>query len=1068
MVRQVGRLSHHALQIVNGIWRWFGRMAHYSIYVMNGMWRRKEKNFFAFLGIALGISLFAGVLIGTASLEEGFKGFITHGLGEIDATITPTTSNTINESLARYLANQHANDPRILEISGRLQKTGTASVASKGLTKNSIPIMGIDPSSTTFGDLYDKDTDKKLNWNDLNQSNLEVFVGESLAEDLELREGNEFNVTITVQGVPKQYTMVAKAIYKDKGLGREGFASYILLPLRMLQDLTENGNKVISIIVINFNDDIVNTDEEIDHLMEDLKETAANDDSGFKTYGGVDRFQFQAIRHDTLKQVESFLELLRLMLQVFGSMIILAGAILILNIQLMTIDDRMKETGIRMAIGTRSGQIFLTSLMEFGAAGIVGGLLGIIGGIAYGWILVQMMGFFFQFPTEDIPLVVRFNEMLSSVMFGFSLALFAGIYPALRASRIRVVKVLRDMEEHARKKTGGNMSLYLGIGALIIGVAWLTSTGLNPVDTNTYKELTNAEALYTPVLFTLVGLSVLSSFFIPKNRSLTLAATLSIAWSLFNIFYIFNIIESGSGGTFYLIAIMLSLTVGIIILAAINLDHLATMLIKTLGTIKGIRSVALIAFRQMASQKTRSTLTFAIFATILTLNIFMATWGFSERQGFQREGVLLSGGIDVLIFAEQPINASLNYPSKLKQAFPEITDVRGVNAAVAGSPGTTGLVESFNLTDSSNFQRFNIFAIDNTTLWSNYNEKRMYPLLLRSEKLKSNETFTLEYDNEIEIVNTTDNLDPANIEEDELAWRALVDGATVNGKPVIIMRPFFKFTTEGPRPFGKPGMSIWLENNTGGYTEFVVIALTSSNPLFDANFGPSGFRINNAIFVNKDVARTLKAFNATAGGTSLDTYQYFITQTRYDFTDERNQDLARKIQKWSNVPGNGSTSFYDETGINFGVRAASSYEILSQRIEAEFRFFQFMQAFTSIGFLVGILGLLVVAVRSVSSRRREIGMMRAIGFTRKKVILAVLFELIVMGLLGLLLGIISGVILAWGLINVSSSGFIYFSIPIFDLLLYGSLTVLSALVAAIIPGYLAAKITPSNALRYVG
>ncbi len=1056
-------------RLTRNITSWFGRITHYIFYVLNGMWRRKEKNIFAFLGIALGISLFAGVLIGTASLEEGFKGFTVHALGEIDAIITPTTSGTMNESLAQYLSVQFTNDSRILEISGRLQKTGTVSISTKGITKNAISLVGIDPNSKYFGSLFEKGTEKQLKWRDLNRNKLEVFVGENLAKDLELNKDDQLNFTITIQGTPRQYTLTVKGIYLDKGLGRESFASTILIPLDMLQEMTENGKKVITSIVINFAES-VKTDEQIDQLLADLKVAASQDGSGFEDYGGVDNFQFQAIRRDLIKQIEGFLDMLQTILQIFSSMIILAGAILIVNIQLMTIDDRMKETGIRMAIGTRAGQIFITSLMEFGISGMIGGALGIVGGIAYGWLLVQLMGFFFNFPTEDIPLILKPNDIFVSFVFGFLLSLLAGIYPALKASRIRIVKVLRDMEEHARKKTTGNKGFYFGIIALIIGIVWLTSTGLNPLEISTYEELTNAETLYAPVLLLLFGLSIISSVFISRNKSLSLAAFLAIFWPLFNIFYIFSIIERGSGGSLYLIMIMLSLTAGIITMAALNLDHLATALIKTLGVIKSVRSVSLIAFRQMANQKTRSTLTFAIFATILTLNIFMTTWSFSERHGFLREGELLSGGVDVLIYTEQPINKSLNYPEKLKQTFQNIQDVRGITAAPAGVTGTLGYADKLNFSDPTLRQSFNIFVIDKNTLWQDYKENRIYPFLLRPEKLKSNDTLTLQYDQEIEITNKSDLLDPGNIKEDELAWRALVDGATVNGKPVIIIRPFFKFTSGGPRPFGEPGMSIWLANNTGGYTEFVVIALTSSNPLFDANFGPQGFTINNALFISKDLAKTLRAFNATSGGRSLDTYQYFILKTSYEFTDEKNDELAREIQKWSNAKGNDEkTTFYDEVGINFGVQSASSYEILSQRIEAEFRFFQFMQAFTSIGFLVGILGLLVVAVRSVSSRRREIGMMRAIGFTKKKVILAVLFELIVMGLLGLVLGIISGVMLAWGLVNVTtSSSFIYFEIPWLDIFLYGAITVLSAIMAAIVPGYLASKITPSDALRYVG
>ena len=127
-----------------------------------------------------------------------------------------------------------------------------------------------------------------------------------------------------------------------------------------------------------------------------------------------------------------------------------------------------------------------------------------------------------------------------------------------------------------------------------------------------------------------------------------------------------------------------------------------------------------------------------------------------------------------------------------------------------------------------------------------------------------------------------------------------------------------------------------------------------------------------------------------------------------------------------------------------------------------------MQYFTTLGFLFGVISLLVVSVRAVQERKREIGMMRSIGVKRHEVVISLILELSVMGIIGLLIGLLNGNLLAYGLVTINGAGYTSFLIPWDTIALYTAITLGSALFASIIPGRIASMIPPSDALRYTG
>jgi len=129
------------------------------------------------------------------------------------------------------------------------------------------------------------------------------------------------------------------------------------------------------------------------------------------------------------------------------------------------------------------------------------------------------------------------------------------------------------------------------------------------------------------------------------------------------------------------------------------------------------------------------------------------------------------------------------------------------------------------------------------------------------------------------------------------------------------------------------------------------------------------------------------------------------------------------------------------------------------------RIASFLQIYVSFGLAIGAIGMGVISVRNVAERKREIGMMRAIGFPRKQVMLSVLLELVVLGVIGLVIGIVNGLLISVGFANLQNMPLI---IPWEQLGMYLSFIVLIAIGAGSIPAYIASRIPPAEALRYVG
>jgi hypothetical protein len=277
------------------------------------------------------------------------------------------------------------------------------------------------------------------------------------------------------------------------------------------------------------------------------------------------------------------------------------------------------------------------------------------------------------------------------------------------------------------------------------------------------------------------------------------------------------------------------------------------------------------------------------------------------------------------------------------------------------------------------------------------------------------------------------------------------------------------------------GLQVWIPMNTSAQGSPVYQAFTIGGRLdtqrgggfpLAASMGYASGELDitsilGTIYLPEHWANQTNFLGEANGKTSMsrapDQYDSFLVKTSLSIDDPELETIAQRIEAFTNTNGEGYRLLTEDAFI-FG-SATPIYARIETTLMMTDRISSFLEIYVSFGLAIGAVGLAVISTRNVAERRREIGMMRAIGFPRRQVMLSVLLELVVLGIIGLIIGIVNGLLIALGFANLQNVALI---IPWEQLGLYLSFIVLIALFAGSIPAYVASRIPPAEALRYVG
>jgi len=153
------------------------------------------------------------------------------------------------------------------------------------------------------------------------------------------------------------------------------------------------------------------------------------------THRGVDDFDLET-REEWFDRMESSIRATRLSGGLIATISLVVGGIGIMNIMLASISERVREIGIRLAVGARGRDIFVQIIVESISIALIGGLLGVLAAFGLLEILKAIA------PGENVPVMTP-GGIVFSVGFAVFAGFISGIYPALRASRLNPIAALR-------------------------------------------------------------------------------------------------------------------------------------------------------------------------------------------------------------------------------------------------------------------------------------------------------------------------------------------------------------------------------------------------------------------------------------------------------------------------------------------------------------------------------------------------------------------------------------------------------------------------------------------------
>jgi putative ABC transport system permease protein len=271
-------------------------------------------------------------------------------------------------------------------------------------------------------------TGKTFEPSDMSGAAKVAIIGETVARNLFGDDADPVGQSIRIRKVP--FTVIGTLVPKGQSLMGQDQDDVILMPISTARNRVLGGSvarqRTAGTIFVKVREgaDMKAVEEEIRGLLRQRHRVQP---------GAEDTFTLRNLS-ELLAAREESSRIMALLLAAVASVSLLVGGIGIMNIMLVSVTERTREIGLRMAVGARARDILAQFLVEAVTLALIGGLIGIALGLGGSWLIAHF---------ADWRVDLRPDSVVLAVGFAAAVGVFFGFYPARKASRLLPIEALR-------------------------------------------------------------------------------------------------------------------------------------------------------------------------------------------------------------------------------------------------------------------------------------------------------------------------------------------------------------------------------------------------------------------------------------------------------------------------------------------------------------------------------------------------------------------------------------------------------------------------------------------------
>ncbi|HXK34173.1 MAG TPA: FtsX-like permease family protein [Dehalococcoidia bacterium] len=717
------------------------------------------------------------------------------------------------------------------------------------------------------------------------------------------------------------------------------------------------------------------------------------------------RFEVETIKQDRIDRARELGQDMTSIFVVLGLFSIAAGLLLVFLILVMLSAERRPEMGMSRAVGMKRLQLIESFMAEGMAYSLTSALVGALLGVVVAVALTGVLDYVFDTFDVAITFHVEPRSLVIAYCLGVVLTYITVLVSAWRVSSLSIVAAIREVDEPPPRSTG----LVSGASGAVMCAAGtaLAIWGLAG---------DSAQLFGVGVSLLLLGAAFVARFFAAPERPVFTATSVAVLvlWVLVaggNLSFLTGDLEAGIDAFF---------VGGVVMVAAATF----VVLYNAELLLAGVRAIGVVFARAVPATRTaiaypllnkfRTGMTIAMLSLVVFALVMISTMSLNFRELFLGDDS--RGGWDIEVSAI-PTNALSEDDAgnplgplgeALDRAFYDTRKIEAISRVFVANPLSTDIAQL--RPDGSRYDAkpFPVLGADDAFLKDN-----TIGLQARA--------FGFETDREVwDAVRDNPNY-------------AVIDGSVVPGINYANVTES-RFTLEGYESGTKTfePFPMVVNDNAAGHTRAMVI-------IGIMNRAPS--ETYRGLWMNTAAAQD--AFPALFA-------RYYIR-------------LA---------PGADSRAEADAMEValaEFGISAESIEEQVEERQAFSTAFFYLVQGFMALGLGVGLAALGVIAFRTVVERRQQIGLMRAIGFTRTSVALTFLIESSFIAVLGIVNGVWLALLLSSRILSsdeFSTAGFTEFHVPWLQIAIMAVAVFIASVLTTLVPSRQASSVPPAEALRY--